>query len=128
MKHTARWVFILVVAVAAVAAYSWWGRSQPLAVSVIEVDYGDVQSTVSNTRAGTVDACRRAGMSPALGGQIARLPVRKGDAVTAGQVMLELWNDDLRAELEYARRDVVARRGRMDEVCVRAAVARDAAV
>ena len=41
--------------------------------------------------------------------------------------MLELWNEDLRAELEFARRDVVASRGRMDEVCTRAAVAQDEA-
>jgi HlyD family secretion protein len=114
----------MVVIVAIVAAWLWSGRVQPVRVAVVEVERGDVLSTVSNTRAGTVDACRRAGMSPALGGQIAKLPVRKGDAVTTGQVMLELWNDDLRAELEFARRDVVASRGRMEEVCVRADVAR----
>jgi HlyD family secretion protein len=127
MRHIGRWVFFLLVVVAAIAAYSWWGRSQPLRVSVIEVGYGDVQSTVSNTRAGTVDACRRAGMSPPLGGQIAALPVREGDSVKAGQVMLELWNKDLRAELELARRELVASRGRKDEVCVRADVARQEA-
>jgi len=66
-------------------------------------------------------------MSPSLGGQIARLPVREGDAVTVGQIMLELWNDDVRAELEAARREAVASRSRKDEVCVRANVARDEA-
>jgi HlyD family secretion protein len=120
-------ILVIVVLVVAAGAWKFSGRTKPVRISVVEVERGDVLSTVSNTRAGTVDACRRAGMSPALGGQIARLPVRKGDAVTAGQVMLELWNDDLRAELEYARRDVVASRGRMDEVCVRADVARDEA-
>ncbi len=120
-------ILIIVVIAAIVAAWLWSGRQQPVRVAVVEVERGDVLSTVSNTRAGTVDACRRAGMSPALGGQIARLPVRKGDTVTTGQVMLELWNDDLRAELEFARREVVASRGRMEEVCVRAGVARDEA-
>jgi HlyD family secretion protein len=103
------------------------GRSQPVRVGVVPVERGEVMSTVSNTRAGTVDACRRAGMSPSLGGQIAELPVREGDTVKTGQIMLELWNDDLRAELELTRRDVVASRGRMEEVCVRANVARDEA-
>jgi HlyD family secretion protein len=112
---------------AAVAAYTWWTRSQPVHVSVVEVDYGDVQSTVSNTRAGTVDACRRAGMSPSLGGQIAKLPVHKGDAVETGQIMLELWNADLRAELELAKREVIASRGRKDEICTRADVAQQEA-
>jgi HlyD family secretion protein len=120
-------LLVLLIIAAIVVAWRFSGQTKPVRVAVVEVERGDVLKTVSNTRAGTVDACRRAGMSPALGGQIARLPVRKGDAVTAGQVMLELWNDDLRAELEFARRDVVASRGRMDEVCVRADVARDEA-
>jgi len=127
MKRIRTLLLILAVIAAIVAAWLWSGRTQPVRVAVVEVERGVVLSTVSNTRAGTVDACRRAGMSPALGGQIAELPVRKGDTVTTGQVMLELWNDDLRAELEFARRDVVASRGRMEEVCVRANVARDEA-
>ncbi|RLA25451.1 MAG: efflux RND transporter periplasmic adaptor subunit, partial [Gammaproteobacteria bacterium] len=120
-------ILIAVVIVAIAAGWRLTTRPQPVRVAVVAVERGDVLSTVSNTRAGTVDACRRAGMSPSLGGQIARLPVRKGDSVTTGQVMLELWNDDLRAELEFARRDVEASRGRKEEVCVRADVARDEA-
>ena len=125
-----KWVrTLLLIAAGMVAIMAWQlvGRSQPLRVGVVPVERGEVMSTVSNTRAGTVDACRRAGMSPSLGGQIAELPVREGDTVKTGQIMLELWNDDLRAELELTRRDVVASRGRMEEVCVRANVARDEA-
>jgi len=127
MKSMGKWILLAGIAVAAVAAYAFLTRSKPISVTIIEVDYGDVVSTVSNTRAGTVDACRRAGMSPALGGQIAELPVREGDAVEAGQVMLELWNDDLRAELQLAKRDAIASRGRRDEVCTRAEVAQQEA-
>ncbi len=122
-------VLILILTIIAAAAVGWslFSRPPPIRVAVVSVERGDVLSTVSNTRAGTVDACRRAGMSPSLGGQIATLPVRKGDAVTTGQVMLELWNDDLRAELEATRRDVVASRARKDEVCVRATIAKEEA-
>ena len=127
MKSMGKWILLAGIAVAAVAAYIFLTRSKPISVTIIEVDYGDVVSTVSNTRAGTVDACRRAGMSPALGGQIAKLPVREGDAVEAGQVMLELWNDDLRAELQLAKRDAIASRGRRDEICTRAEVAQQEA-
>ena len=55
-----------------------------------------MRATVSNTRAGTVDACSRARLAPIMGGQIASLPVSEGDAVEKGQILLELWNDDLR--------------------------------
>jgi len=126
--NIAKWILLAVAVVAAVAGYAYWTRSKPVRVSVVEVDYGDVQSTVSNTRAGTVDACRRAGMSPSLGGQIAKLPVHKGDAVETGQIMLELWNADLRAELELAKREVIASRGRKDEICTRADVAQQEAL
>jgi HlyD family secretion protein len=116
-------ILIVIIVAAAAAAWQFAARTKPVRVAIVAVERGEVLSTVSNTRAGTVDACRRAGMSPALGGQIAKLPVRKGDAVETGQVMLELWNADLRAELEVARRDAVASRGRKAEVCVRAEVA-----
>jgi len=127
MTGKGKWILLAVAVAAAVGGYAYWSRSKPVSVSVVEVGYGDVHSTVSNTRAGTVDACRRAGMSPSLGGQIAKLPVRKGDAVEVGQIMLELWNADLRAELELAKRDAIASRGRKDEVCTRADVARQEA-
>jgi len=127
LKTAGKWILLLIALAAAAAAYAYWSRSQPIRVAVIEIGYGDVLSTISNTRAGTVDACRRAGMSPALGGQIASLPVHKGDAVTANQVMLELWNNDLRAELLLAEREAIASRGRKDEICTRAEVARQEA-
>jgi HlyD family secretion protein len=100
----------------------WSMRPQPVRVAVIVVEHGDVVSTVANTRAGTVDACRRAGLAPAMGDRMAKLPVTEGELVTAGQVLLELWNEDLRAEVMLARRDAVASRGKADEVCVRAQV------
>ncbi len=99
-------------------------RPAPLSVAVVAVDEGPVIASVSNTRAGTVDACRRAGLSPAFGGQMAVLPVNEGDSVNAGQVLLELWNKDLRAEVSLAERDAAAARARADEACVRSAVAK----
>jgi HlyD family secretion protein len=126
-KNVWKWALLGVGVAAGVVAYSVWSRGKPVRVTVVEIDRGNVVSTVSNTRAGTVDACRRAGMSPSLGGQIAELPVTEGDAVEKDQVMLALWNEDLRAELELAKRDATASRARKDEVCTRADVARQEA-
>jgi HlyD family secretion protein len=71
-----------------------------------------------------VKACQRAKLAPPAGGQIARLPVKKGDRVQAGQVLLELWNEDIRAELAVTEREAAAARSRREEACVAARVAR----
>jgi HlyD family secretion protein len=83
-----------------------------------------VERTVANTRAGTVKACRRAKLSPGIGGQIAKLPVKKGDSVKAGQLLLEIWNADLEAQASLVEREVTAARSRRDAVCLKADVAR----
>jgi len=112
---------LLLVAIA--AAVMWSMRPQAVAVSLVSAERGEVRATVANTRAGTVDACRRAGLSPALGGQMSLLNVEEGQSVKANQVLLELWNVDLKAEVLLSRRDAVAAKGRAKEACVRADVA-----
>ena len=113
---------VLIIAVLAAAAV-WIARPKPLKVLVAPVARGAVAATVANTRAGTVDACNRARLSPPLAGQIARLPVKKGDAVKTGDVLLELWNEDLRAQLALQQRDRVAAQARTRQACVTAEVA-----
>jgi HlyD family secretion protein len=116
---------IFLILAAAIGGAGWWYlRPTPVLVGLVTVERGDVLATVANTRAGTVDACRRAGLSPPLGGQIAALPVRDGARVEAGQLLLELWNEDLKAELERAARDARASIARSREACVTADVAR----
>jgi HlyD family secretion protein len=118
-----RLILAVIVIAAIVAVVGYTMRAEPLRVVAVAVERGDVAATVANTRAGTVNACRRAGLSPALGGQMASLPVSKGDRVKAGQVLLELWNEDLRAEKILAERDAIASVARAKESCVIADVA-----
>jgi HlyD family secretion protein len=118
-------IAVIAALVLAVAAAAWYAlRPVPVAVTLVAAERGPVAATVANTRAGTVDACRRAGLSPASGGQIANLPVVDGERVVEGQLLLELWNDDVKAELTLGERDVRASRSRAREVCVTAAVAK----
>lgn len=125
MKKRWRTLAILAVIAAVIAAVVLWlGRPKPIAVETEVVGTGLVAETVTNTRAGTVKACQRAKLAPPAGGQIARLPVKKGDRVSQGQVLLELWNEDLRAEQELTERDAAATAARREEVCVAAEVAR----
>lgn len=114
-----------VLGVLALAGAAVWfaSRPKPVAVTVAEVQAGAVLATVANTRAGTVDACNRARLAPPMGGQIARLPFKEGNKVRAGDILLELWNQDQRAQVSQAEREAVAARSRTREACVNAVVA-----
>ncbi len=115
---------LLVVGAVAVGVVAWNAtRARPLEIMLITVERGEVRSTVSNTRAGTVDACKRARMAPILSGLIAALPVTEGDRVEAGQILLELWNEDTRAQLLVAEKERAAAGARADEACTSASVA-----
>jgi HlyD family secretion protein len=122
-KHLLRWI-VLLIALAGLAAVVWrLTRPDPVQVTVKPVTRGPVEATVANTRAGTVKACRRAKLSPGVGGQIVKLPVHEGDTVKAGQLLLELWNGDLSAQSTLAEREVVSARARAKAACLKAEVA-----
>jgi hypothetical protein len=80
-----KWITLALILAAAVAMYVFSQRPDALRVGAAQVSRGDVIASVTNTRAGTVDACRRAGIAPAAGGGIVGLCVADGDAVSALQ-------------------------------------------
>ena len=105
-----------------VALFTWFGRTEPVTVIVKPIAYGKVQNTVANTRAGTIKACRRAGISPSIGGQIASMPVKEGDIVKPGQLLMEFWNHDQMAQLELATSEADAAEANAIQACIRADV------
>ena len=117
-KHHRTILLLVVIAIAAGALVMWINRPRPISVELATVESGDVERTVTNTRAGTLMACRRARLSPSIGGQIASLPVKEGDQVKAGQILFEIWNDDLRAQVELAKSEGQASQARAREACV----------
>jgi HlyD family secretion protein len=52
-----------------------------------------------------------------MGGEVASLNVREGDRVAAGQVLLEIWNQDLKAQLQLAEAEKTAAVLRSEEAC-----------
>ncbi|HEY7761130.1 MAG TPA: efflux RND transporter periplasmic adaptor subunit [Burkholderiales bacterium] len=123
MQKLRRWVLILLLAAVIAAAVWYFTRPKPVEVTLAKVDRGLVERTVANTRAATVTACRRAKLAPQAGGQIARLLVREGDRVTKNQVLLELWSEDLRAQVRLAEDQLSAARARADQACLSAELA-----
>lgn len=123
LRKTLRWSLLAVV-IAAIGAIIWHTtRPVPVEIVIRPVETGQVDKIVANTRAGTVEACRRAKLSPSIGGQIAKLPVKEGDSVTAGQLLLELWNNDLVAQTALAQSEVTSAESRAKSACLQAEVA-----
>jgi len=106
------------------AAAAWYfTRPKPLPVVLVKVERGMVEATVSNTRAGTIKACHRAKLAPPAGGQIAHLRVKKGERVVAGQVLLELWNNDLQAQERLAKDQLGTSQMQLQQACTQADLA-----
>jgi HlyD family secretion protein len=122
LRKLIKWTIVLLIVVAIGLAIRHYTRPNPIEVAVKPVTRGVVESTVSNTRAGTIKACRRAKLSPSIGGQISKLPVKEGDQVKKGQLLLELWNRDLTAQTLLAEREVVSARSRSRSACLKAEV------
>jgi len=112
--------FIIIILVVTVLAYAGWfaTRSKPIEVELATITRGTVESTVVNTRAGTIKACRRAKLAPASGGQIIKLTIKEGERVKKGQVLLEIWNSDLVAKLELAKQQMLTAEKRRHEACI----------
>lgn len=112
----------LLVALAIIAAFTvllWWlTRPKPVPVMLKEVGKGQVEATISNTRAGTVEACQRTKLSTIMGGRIEYLGVKEGDKVKKGQLLMKLWNEDQQAQVALAATQIELARRRVTEACV----------
>ena len=122
-RHNTRWIILFLLIASAIFLIWRYTRPEPIEVVVKPVHQGTVEQTVANTRAGTVKACRRAKLSPSIGGQIAKLPIREGDIVKAGQLLLELWNEDLVAQVTLAESEAESAKARAKAACLTAEVA-----
>lgn len=115
-----RALLVLGVVVAATVAWPFLRAPAPVLLSVAVVERGNVELTVSNTRAGSIKACRRSGLSMPIGGRVEALYVDEGDSVEAGALLLELWNDDREAQVAQAVAQIDATRHHREQRCVEA--------
>jgi HlyD family secretion protein len=112
-----RYLIIAVLLAGLAVGYFYKKQPKPIEVEVYTVEKGEVKSTVSNTRVGTVKACRRAFLAPATGGQVAKLHVREGDQVKQGQMLLEVWNDDLKQQVSLKQAEISANQASAEQTC-----------
>jgi HlyD family secretion protein len=109
-------IVLPVIAIAGAAIW-WQTRPEPLQVWTAKAEYGQVEQTVSNTRAGTIKACRRSKLSMRMGGVVDKLEVKKGDHVEAGQLLLELWSQDQTAGVGQVKAGLDAARHSEQQAC-----------
>jgi HlyD family secretion protein len=95
-------------------------RKDPVPVTVFRVGPGRVEESVTNSKAGTVKTRRRAALSPEIGGRIELLPIRKGDRVKKGQLLVRLAGADYRAQVRGAQQSIEAAHASEREACQRA--------
>jgi HlyD family secretion protein len=95
-----------------------------IAVRTLAVSAGRVEETVTNSRAGTVKARRRARLSPEIAGTVVALPHRAGDRVRSGEVLLRLDDALLRARRDVASREAATAGARRQQACLAAERAR----
>jgi HlyD family secretion protein len=115
-----RWLVVLVVLVVT----AWYGRGlmaeTPVGVKLVSASSGTVESSVTNSRAGTVRARRRADLSPEASGRVLGVPFEEGAQVAAGDLLVRLDDTLPAALLSQAERQLEASEARRDEACVHA--------
>jgi len=123
MKRPSPRTLIILAVVALVVIGVLWRLTLPKAIPVVvkEADRGRVESTIANTRAGSVEACQRTKLSTIMGGRIELLAVKEGDKVKKGQLLMKLWNDDQKAQQTLAGAQVELAQRRVTEACTVAA-------
>jgi HlyD family secretion protein len=123
-----RWTIRIGVVVALVAIFLVARRTvlkpEPIEVRAVEAARGQVEESVTNSRAGTIKALRRAQISPEVGGRAVEVPHREGDRVEKGDVLLRLDPDVLNARVDLARRELQAAQAQRQQACANAERAR----
>ncbi|WP_333873797.1 efflux RND transporter periplasmic adaptor subunit [Methylobacter sp.] len=110
-------IFIIIGLALIVGFYFFTKQPKLIDVQIVTLEQGEVRATVSNTRVGTVKACRRAYLAPATGGQVAELHVKEGDIVKQNQLLLEIWNKDLKAQVKLQDAQIRANRASAEQAC-----------
>jgi HlyD family secretion protein len=124
MRRAPRWLLVVVaLVVVAVVLRLTVFAPKPLTVQVARVEVGTVEEIVTNTRAGTVKARRRAKLSPQTQGRVTELPYRKGDSVPEGALLLKLDDSVQSAQLRLADEQVKAAESDAARACLAADLA-----
>jgi len=91
---------------------------EPIPVRTTTVARGTIDSTVTNSKAGTIRARQRSHLSTETGGRIVEITRREGDVVTKGELLLLLNDSALRAQENQALEAIRAADAHYQEMCI----------
>jgi HlyD family secretion protein len=115
-----KWLFWLLLAVGSAALLLRFTLLAPerIQVKVVRVERGRVESTITNTKAGTIRARRRAQLSSEVGGRVEEIVHREGDRVEAGAALVRLNEATQRAQLLLAEESLRVDQALRREACI----------
>ncbi len=123
MKNRRLWsrlaILAAVVAVIVLARVSLVAP-ETVPVRTVGAEEGLVEETITNSRAGTVKARRRAKLAPEIGGKVLLLPHRRGARVRAGELLLRVDDALQRARLALAEDEAKVSLAQRDQACLAA--------
>ena len=111
---------VAAVAAAAVVLRLTVFAPAPVPVRTVAAERGRVEETITNSRAGTVKARRRAKLAPETGGRVIALPHRRGDRVREGDLLLRVQDSLQGAQLKLAEDERKVALAQRDQACLAA--------
>ena len=96
------WLVALIATVAIVAVWRGLFAADPLTVKIIAIERGTVESTVTNSKAGTLRSRMRSHMSAETGGRVTKIYFREGSFVKQGTLLVKLNDTSHKARVELS--------------------------
>ena len=117
-----KWRFRALVVVGIIAAVFLLKATvlapEPIPVKTTVVSRGIIDSTVTNSKAGTIRARQRARLSTEIGGRVVEITHREGGVVAEGELLLLLNDSTLRAQENQALEAIRASDAHYQEMCI----------
>ena len=113
------WIAIVLILLLGVVLRKTVFAADPIEVRIAPVGRGIVESTVTNSKAGTVEARRRSRIASEIGGRVIEISHREGARVVAGEPLVRLARKSQASQLELAVQGVAVARAGYKDACLR---------
>ena len=119
LRRLAPWLVLAALVLIGVLLRMTVLAPEPVEVRIGAVQRGRVEATVTNSKAGTIEARRRSRMASETGGLVIEIAHREGARVEHGAPLIRLGDTSQRAQLDLARKGVDVAESRLEDSCLR---------